>query len=380
MQNSLNRTSVVTAAAATGAAGVIVFALLPIFIGQIADRFHLSEADSGVTAAAYFVIYALVSLTTPLWIRRISWRVVALIGYGVMVIGLIALLLSGDHTMVLVSLAITGAGAATLLPISLTLVSDMLHTERVYAITISVQQLIPALLLFGISAGLLGTYALGNTIYAAIAITLACVLLSYDLPAGDKSEQAAAQGTSSPPLALLSLLGLALNFAGFAAMWAFFEIIAGQAGLTDEFSSRWIAVGLLMTAVGPLVAAWLSDRIGRLIPLTVPTAIAAAATVFLSGGVTESTYALALVIFPLGYYIALSYVLSIIADADPDGTYSSLMSFALAFGAIAGPAIYGYAREVGSSEVAVITFFLFSGAAILAWIQRRIFAATTEVI
>jgi len=56
-----------------------------------------------------------------------------------------------------------------------------------------------------------------------------------------------------------------------------------------------------------------------------------------------------------------------------------LMSFALAIGAISGPAIYGYAREVGSSEVAVISFFLFSGVALLAWIQRRIYAATTEV-
>ena len=371
MQDNLNRTSVITAASATGTAGVIVFALLPIFIGQIADKFNLNEADSGVTASAYFVIYALVSLTTPLWIRRLSWRIVALIGYGVMLIGLIALLLSSDHTMVLVSLAITGAGAATLLPISLTLVSDMLHTERVYAITISVEQLIPALLLFGISAGLLGTYAIDNTIYAAIAITLACVLLSYDLPTGEKEEDEGSKTASSPPLALLSLLGLALNFAGFAAMWAFFEIIAGQAGLTDDFSSRWIAIGLLMTAVGPLVAAWLSDRIGRLIPLTTPTVIAALAAAILSAGVSESTYALALVVFPLGYYIALSYVLSILADADPTGIYASLMSFALAIGAIAGPAIYGYVREIGGAETIVISLFLFSGVALLAWIQRR---------
>ncbi len=351
---------------------MLIFALLPIFIGQIADQFQLTEADSGITASAYFVIYAIVSLTTPLWIRRLSWRAVALSGYAAMTAGLVSLQLSVSHTMVLLSMAVTGAGAATLLPISLTLVSGMQNTERVYAITISAEQLIPAVLLFAISAGLLGTYGLSNTVFATIAVTLACVLLSFDLPDGDPKEATKPASESRPWLAVLSLIALALNFAGFAAMWAFFEIIAGHAGLSVEFSSRWIATGLLMTAIGPLVSAWLSDRAGRLLPLIVPTIVAAGAAGLLTKGVSESSYATALIIFPLGYYIALSYVLSIIADTDPNGIYASLMSFALAIGAIAGPSISGYVRETGGPEVVLISLFLLSGVVMLAWIQKAL--------
>ena len=375
MPNSLNRLSVVTAATATGTAGVLIFALLPIFVGQISERFQLSEADAGLTASAYFVIYAIVSLTAPVWIRRVSWRCVALVGYLVMVCGLIALHSADSHNAVLVAMAITGAGAATLLPISLTLVSDMVNTERVYAITISLEQLVPALLLLAISAGLLGQYGLQNTIYAALAITTLCIVLSFGLPtSGQASTVGETMQNQSVGLALLSLVALALNFAGFAAMWAFFEIIAAQAGFPTQFSARWIAVGLLMTAVGPLLAAWLSNRLGRLLPLIVPTIVAAAATTLLVGTIEQTNYAIALVIFPLGYYIALSYVLSIIADADPTGAYACLMSFALALGAITGPALYGYIREIDGPQVALICTLLLSGAGLLAWIQKRLAA------
>ena len=47
-----------------------MFALLPIFVGQIASALSLSETDAGLTAAAYFAIYAIVSFSTPFWIRR----------------------------------------------------------------------------------------------------------------------------------------------------------------------------------------------------------------------------------------------------------------------------------------------------------------------
>ena len=71
-----------------------MFALLPVFVGQLAERYGLSEADAGLTASAYFVIYALVSLSAPLWIRAVNWRVTAFAGYVVMLAGLVLLLLA----------------------------------------------------------------------------------------------------------------------------------------------------------------------------------------------------------------------------------------------------------------------------------------------
>lgn len=368
--DNLNRTSVVFAASATSTAGVLVFALLPIFVGQIAGKYQLSESDAGLSASAYFAIYALVSLSAPLWIRRWSWRVVAISGYLTMLIGLGLLYFSETHDNVLIALAITGAGAATLLPISLTLVSDMLDTERIYAITIFASQLIPALLLFGLSEGVLGAYGLDTTITASVVLTLICLALSYALPTGQTSTKASATTQGSATLGLLSLLGLSLSFAGFASMWAFFEIIASQAGLPADFSSFWIAVGLLMTAVGSIVAAWLSDRWGRIPPMLVATAIALLGSSLFTFGITTTSYAIALVIFPLAYYVALIYILAIIADADPRGTYSSLMSFALALGAISGPAIYGYVREVAGPDTLVIVVLLLTGTVLSSWVQH----------
>ena len=289
-----------------------------------------------------------------------------------MAVGLCLLYISESHDSALIALAITGAGAATLLPISLTLVSDMLHTERVYAVTICASQLIPALLLFGLSGGLLGDYGLQTTIVASIALTFLCLVSSYALPSGQTSPKEATTRRDSPWLGLVSLLGLALSFAGFAAMWAFFEIIAMQAALPSEFSARWIAIGLLMTAAGSLAAAWAADRFGRYPPLIGPTFVALVGASLLNVTVDKITYPTALVIFPFAYYVTLIYILAIIADADPKGTYSSLMSFALALGAITGPALYGYVRGAGGPETLVIGIFLVGGIALLAWVQRAL--------
>ena len=367
----INRNSVVLAACATSTAGVLVFALLPIFIGQIASRHGLPDGDAGLSASAYFAIYALISLSAPTWIRRLNWRKVALAGYLVMVAGLTTLYLAESQFTILGAMAVTGAGAATLLPISLTLVSDMDQTERAYAVTIFVSQLIPALLLILISSGAVGQYNLENTIFAAIALTLICIALSYNLPPG-QPRAVLAIAHDNLFLPILSLIALSVSFAGFAAMWAFFEIIAGQADLPAEFSALWIAIGLVMTAVGPIIAGWMSDRFGRVIPIAVPTLVALCASSLFAVGVNTTTYPIALVLFPLGYYVALIYILAIIAEADPKGTYSSLMSFALAIGAITGPAVYGFVKESDGPDTAVIAILLLIGAGLIIFVQHRL--------
>ena len=359
----------IIAATATGTAGVLVFALLPVLIGQLAVTHGLHDNEAGLVSSAYFGVYALIAATAPVWIRRWSWPIIARAGYVTMLSGLVLLLLASDRTMVYVAMTVTGAGASVLLPISLTLVSDMRRVERVYAITISLQQLVPALILIGSGIGLLGAYSLENTLYASFIVTIACLLLSSGLPDGRKVEKQGVGGGSI--LAFAGLIGLVLSFAGFAGLWAFFEIIGMQASLLPAFITQWLAIGLLMTAAGPLISVWMAERFGRIIPIVITCMIASVSLLLLSGAIEELDYALLAVVFPLSYYIGLSYALSIIAQADASKLGSSLMSFALAIGAFAGPAIFGYARSVYESSIWVIVLLLVIGTSVLVAVQMR---------
>ncbi len=372
MTQRLNAPSVLLAATATGTAGAIVFALLPILIGQLADKFQLDDTQLGLISSAYFSVYSIVALTAPLWIRRCNWRAMAVGGFVSLLAGLVVLAQSTSSTRVAVAMAIAGAGAAVLLPISLALVAAMHNKDRVYGIVVALQQLVPTLLLFGISGALLGEYGLTSTVGSIGAVVVLMLLLSFALPKQGHAtvEAAPATSTSSIP-AVVGLIGLALNFAGFAAMWTFLERIAAGSALEQDYTARWIAVGLCMTAVGPMISAALTNRLPRTLLLILPTLTAVSSLLLLTGGTTPAAFAGVLVVFPLTYYITLSVILGVIADTDPNGRVQSLMSFALACGALVGPGLFGAMRTSDSTiALLLIALSLVGGIVLLLWADR----------
>ena len=181
--HNLDRTPVIIAAAATGTAAVLVFALLPVLSGVMADQFQLDDVQTGLVATSYFSIYALMALSSSTWIRRFDWVKTARTGYAIMLVGLLLTLSAPTFVIASSGLAIVGAGAGLLFPISLTLVSDMTHTDRVYAIKIAAEQLVPAGLLFLLSSSLFAVAGLSTTLIALIAVVSVCFFMSVQLPA-----------------------------------------------------------------------------------------------------------------------------------------------------------------------------------------------------
>jgi len=141
--NILDRPSLVAAAAGSGTAAILVFAMMPVLVGGMADRFDLDDLQSGLVATAYFLTYAVIALTSPMWIRRWNWRAVTLLGFCIMVLSLGLALAAPSFTLARIAVAASGLGAGMLYPVSLTLVSDMEHTERVYGFKLAVEQLVP---------------------------------------------------------------------------------------------------------------------------------------------------------------------------------------------------------------------------------------------
>ena len=62
----------ITAAAAIGTVAVLVFALLPVISGVLAEKFVRDDMQTGFAATAYFAAYAVITSTSGLWIRRFS--------------------------------------------------------------------------------------------------------------------------------------------------------------------------------------------------------------------------------------------------------------------------------------------------------------------
>ena len=368
--HNLDRTPVIIAAAATGTAAVLVFALLPVLSGVMADQFQLDDVQTGLVATSYFSIYALIALSSSTWIRRFDWVKTARVGYAIMLVGLLVSLLAPSFVIASAGLAVVGAGAGLLFPISLTLVSDMTHTDRVYAIKIAAEQLVPAGLLLLLSSSLFVVADLSTTLIALIAVVSVCFFMSLQLPAeGNVAKHAGIEQGGRLSLGIASLVALAIGFAGFAGLWAFLERIAVDNAFEPGFTNTWLAVGLITSGLGPIAAAVLADRVGRVFPMGLAIIVAMGTLVLLATSNSTGTYALVLTVLPLSYYFAISYMFGVVADADSNGKIAGLMSFALAVGAGGGPAIFGMLRADHGPVILVMSLLMLVGTGMMIVIQ-----------
>ena len=377
----LDKPSIVIAAAATGTAAVLVFALLPILSGALARRFELDDVQTGLVASAYFSVYALIALSSSAWVRRFNWKLTAVGGYAAMIIGLFLCLVADSFGLASTSLAIVGAGAGLLFPISLTLVSDMEHTDHTYAIKLAAEQLVPAAVLFLLSSSLFIDYWLGTLLTAIIAVVVLCLALSVALPAkGDQGRHTAAGQGGSIVLAIMSLAALTVNFSGFAGLWAFLEVIAADQAFEASFTATWLGVGLITSGLGPLLAAALADRWGRLAPIACSTLVALASLVLLTGQISRVDYATVLLVLPMATYFAISYIFSVVAEADHNGKMAGQMSFALAVAAGGGPAIFGLIRAGDGPVVLAMGLLMAIGAGIIIWVHSRLHGSSAAAL
>ena len=141
--------------AAIGTVAVLVFALLPVISGVLASRFMLDDMQTGVAATAYFAAYAVITSTAGFWVRRFNWRKLLKLGFLAMIIGLSSCVLAESFAVAQISLALVGVGAGLLFPISFTIASEMKNTDRVFAVKLTAEQLVPAAMLFLLTSSFL---------------------------------------------------------------------------------------------------------------------------------------------------------------------------------------------------------------------------------
>jgi MFS family permease len=168
-------------------------------------------------------------------------------------------------------------------------------------------------------------------------------------------------------------VALIIFFAGFAGVWAFLERLAHDS-LSAVLVGQLLGLGLVSSALGPIIAAIIGDRFGRTLPITLGVTLSLFSMGFLVGPVTATKFALLMAIFPGAYYFAIAYIFGIISDADISGKYASLIASALALGAGIGPGVFGLILEHYNHN----TSYLFSasviafGCLIFIWMERRL--------
>ena len=377
-----DRRIVLVTACIIGTMGVMIFALLPLLLGTAAEAMGLDDARVGFLASAYVGGYTVVTALSFFWITRIDWRYVFGLGIGLLVAGLSFAVVTASYSGVMTGLVIAGFGAGFMYALSVAMVSEMHDADRKFGIKMVPEQGISAVLLFLIPALVIAQWGFSGLLVTLIAVfLLASPFIARVPPHGKKQDIIESGGAVTVPayVVFIALLGLLLFFGGIAGIWAFMERFASEGDIDHTLAGQLLAVGVVSSAIGPVIPAVIGDRFGRVVPLMTACAIVVLSLLLLATPLSLWKYGLILVVLPAAWYAGMAYQMGIIAEADVTGRFSVLMSAALGIGATLGPALLGIIKSVSGLAVALgfAGVVAVSGALISLWAVRALGTSNT---
>lgn len=318
-------------------AGPTLTAVLVTTIGLPADA-------AGRVFAAEALGTALAPLAATLWMGRVRWRTAAIFALLVVMAGNVVSSYqtsAGALTALRFGVGFFGQGVAFALAIGI--ISGTSRKDRNFAFLIAAQValgvlcflLLPLPKTAGIGGVLLPLAGL-----AALAL-LATVWIRQPAAAADHRAAAGGAGGSAVPT-FAALATMLIWCTGLGAIWAFMKLIGSSAGIDPAQVGVALALSTGIATVGALMASWLSDRIGRIIPVTVALLVQVAMIALLQGEMSFLQFAVTAAVFQIFWNLTGPYLMGTIALSDDTGKVSVLIPTAQIGGFFLGPVIAGH--------------------------------------
>lgn len=355
--NPFNSRPVLAAACAAGTIGVLIFSVLPFLLGLLADALSINDQEIGLLASSYVGGYTLVTILSFVWITRLNWRTAFRLGVALLVSGFAVSYVWDGYRGVALGLAVSGAGAGFAHALSAAMVAEMNDADRKYGIKMIPEQGIAAVLLFLMPVTVIAYWGLAGAQLTLAAVFLLALLFATSVPSHGVKQHAqsvAVEQHGSTALVFLALLGLLAFFGGIAGVWAFLERLAVDAGIDRSTAQQMLAIGVISSALGPIIPAIVGDRFGRALPLFFCGLAMLGSVYMLSMSISAWSFALILIVLPLSWYAGMAYQMGVIADADYSGRFSVLMTAALGIGATIGPGLLGLVKTRHGDDGALL--------------------------
>ena len=336
-------TTAVVTASMISAIGATFFLILPLFLGVLAEEYSLSDKELGLLGSAYLAGFTLLSTSAVIWINRLNWRRVTLIGLLCLMV-FCGLVVAGRGFVYLVFvIGALGGAAGTVFAVATRVLSDVRNPDRAFGIKLFAEQVCGATLIFVIPLYLLPRWGLTGLIAGVLLAFAILGVSAFKLPESAAQRPASANDESEKSNAAVwwALLGLAVFMLGLSAVWAFVDRIANDAGLSAAAIGAMLSVGLVFGALGAGLAALVGDSFGHTIPQVTGTALLLVCVYLLAGDLTVFRFGLAVSLLSGMWNFMLAYQMASVARLDPGRRRTVLIAPAIALGATFGPGIAG---------------------------------------
>jgi len=362
------------AALGLAVAGAMYYNLLPLSLGLVQEEQGFSNTQLGLLAAAFFLGFNLLSGTSFYWIKRISWRLIALIGSAASLVAMAAMAFADSFVTLSLMSIVAGAAFSALYVIAAAIISEQPNQTRWFGVKTTLEGVSGACLFVILPGTLIASMGFeGILLGMALVVLLLCPLwfgLPHNTPAIETTAGAIRETRPSSLTGVwLALIGTLLFFAGQTTIWAFVERLGAIAGYSSEAVTNLLSVTLLFAVAASMTAAATGDRFGNRTPFYFCCLIFFAAALAFSFPDSFAAYAFGACVATFSVAAGLVFGISEIAAQDPNGRFVVLSVPAVGIGAMIGPGLagfladaYGYGAVIGFSVATVaIGALLFTG-------------------
>ncbi len=342
----------------SSSAGGLIFLILPLVVGLIAEHLHLDEQQVGVIISIYFTGFLVTSVLAFFFFGRFKHKSLVSTGYFLLVPGLLGCGFSSSTGLLLASLAVSGLGSGLLYGTSVSIISSSTESERNFGIMIAVQQATALLLFYSLPTWVFSTFG-----YLGCWITLASLIIAMSISSRWLNsvvvEKANSNSTQPTHAIVLSMASLLLHFCLMSAIWAFVERLGVSRGYSYEDIAVTLAVSTLGGFAGAVIAAAIGNRLGHSFPHVFSSILLLIIFYVLSATDSWMIFLMSVTLFSAAWSYCLAYQMASVGNLSD--RYAVLIPGVQGIAAVAGPilggviiATGGYSGLLLATAVAVI--------------------------
>ena len=344
---------VILAVSMVSAIGGLVFNTMPLLLGAAGEAFGLSPAQLGTLSLTAGIGYLAGTLTGPLWVERVNWRLTAFgIVAAVIASFLLATQLSG--TAIYAGFAIFGFFCALAIALAMRVLADMPDPERAYGTRLSVE-----LISIGVFLILLPILFISRTGFsgAMLGLALFAALLglgSLVFPKRSSSEIAAKLkgfpnwAQAGPSWSVLGIFTVYLL--ANVGLFFFLYVIAQDFNPTPAQNGLMFGVLKWLGGAAGAVGAIIGARAGLRVPHLAAFAILMMGVIGLFLSKSFTAYMISSWVWEFGFTLGCLYQTAAIVRFDISNKLVVLVPMAFGISMIFGGKIAGQILEGGSAN------------------------------
>lgn len=319
---------------------------LPFIVGSLADEFSLTGSQAGWVGTAVMAGFGLGSLFTMYWQTHWNWRSTC-VAHCVIAAGFYLLMIIFDEVQTaLFGQFVGAAGLGGIYALTLTIFSRHANPDRMMGIFMFVQIVFTSGYILALSTLIarFGSFGISGSLALASLLIIPCLAWFPKRDNLVNSEEL--RSIPRPQLKLGRPLILALASLGFfglntAGVASYLERMGKFADLGLDDIALYVAIGNLVSILGPVLAVWWGARFNRLVPLLLAACCNLAAMLLLWNGGNHWLYPIGASLFFISWMLGLPYLYATVAALDETRTVMPIAAVVLVLGSAAAPAMAG---------------------------------------